>query len=47
MPFRYGTDFRSPKLAPDESKKVLFGPGETEVTKLKIATDTNKLQVMS
>jgi hypothetical protein len=46
MPFTYGTDFFNPKLAPDESKKVLFGPGDTDVTKLKIAADANKLQVI-
>jgi hypothetical protein len=47
MPFRYGSDFLRPKLAPDERRKVLLGPGVTDVTKLKTATDTNKPQVMS
>ena len=46
MPFKYGNDLRSPKLAPEESKKVLFGPGVTEVTKLNTATETSELQVM-
>jgi len=46
MPNRYGTDLLSPKLAPDDKRKVLFGPGDTEVTKLNTATDINKPKVI-
>ena len=46
IPLRYGSDFLRPKLAPDESRKVLLGPGETAVTKLKIATDTSNPQLI-
>mgnify|MGYP006943393414 CR=1 FL=1 len=40
IPFMYGSDRRMPKLAPEVNKKVLFGPGVTDVTKLKIDSDS-------
>jgi hypothetical protein len=46
IPIRYGMDFFRPKLTPDESRNVLFGPGVTEVTKLKIAAESKSPAVM-
>ncbi len=46
IPMRYGMDFFRPKLTPEESKKVLFGPGVTDVTKLKIAAESKRPAVM-
>jgi hypothetical protein len=41
----YGRLRRMPKLAPLASRNVLFGPGVTDVTKLKTATDIKSCNV--